>query len=128
MQRVSEALLIFGIVSAVRIERATVVSGLDFPRDLRAIWVAMVQQQFAGPQPARIKVGQIATRPAVSGCIRLLVGHEHSLHVEPHASGEEKRQEQAESGIFEQRCAKSRSMLQLMRANLRCDCESASPR
>ncbi len=52
----------------------------------------MMQQQFAGSQPARIEIGEIASRPSVGGGVRLLVGHQHALHVEPHASGEQQRQ------------------------------------
>ena len=56
MHGICEALLIFRIVCAIWIEGAPVISALNFSRDLRAVGIAMMQEQFPRSQPARIKV------------------------------------------------------------------------
>ena len=62
----------------------------------------MVQEQFARSQPARIKIGKIASRPAVGRSLSPLVWRQHFLHVEPHASGEQQREQHTEDGFFRQ--------------------------
>ncbi len=92
VNRIGKTLLIFGIVGTIRVKDASVVAALNFPRNLRAVGIAIVQQQLPRPQPARIEIGEIASRSSVGRGIRLLIGHQHFLHVEPHAPGEEQRQ------------------------------------
>ena len=64
IHRISKSLPVLGIVSPSRIQFAPVVSLLDFCRDVVAVGIAVMQQQFARPQPARIQIGEIARADA----------------------------------------------------------------
>ena len=82
---ISEPLLVFGIVRPRGIERAPVISLLDFDGNVIAVRIAVVKQQFPRPQPARIQVRQIAARTLARCSIRNLKAHEDSIHIKPHA-------------------------------------------
>ena len=75
------------------------VSGLDFPSDIFAVRIAMMKQQLARAEPARIDVRKIAPRAAMCGCISPLVRDEHILHIKPHARCQQQRGRQACFGI-----------------------------
>src|SRR4029077_14738667 len=60
VDRIGKTLLILRIIGPGWIQHAAVVALLYFDRDVAGIGVAVVQQQFARPQPTRIEIGQIA--------------------------------------------------------------------
>ena len=116
IHRIGKTLLVAGISRAGGVERPSVIAGLNFAGDVVGVGVAMVQQQLARAQPARVQIGEHAPRPAVSRGVGLLEGHQHSLYVEPQAGGEKRRQQPPELATLPQNWReRNRSMLQLMR-------------
>lgn len=96
---ISKALLIFRIGRAGIIQSAPVVALLYLKGDLSAVGIAMMQQQFAGTQPSRIKVGQIASRTPMQLCILNLMGYKDSVKIEPHARGRNDSQHETDYGF-----------------------------
>ena len=91
VHRIGKSLPVPGIVRPSRIQFAAVVSLLDFCRNVAAVGIAVMQQKFAPPQPARIKIGKIAPRTLVRRRVGFFIGNQHALHVEPHAACAQQR-------------------------------------
>jgi len=70
-----------------------VVSDLNVAGDFGAVGVAMMQEQFAGAEPAWVEVGQNAAGAAVGGGIGDLIRNQDALNVEPHAARHKQRQQ-----------------------------------
>ena len=70
---IGETLLVLRISGASGIERTPVIANLNLARDFGTIWIAVMQQQFSRAKPARVEIGQIATRATVGGCLRQLM-------------------------------------------------------
>jgi hypothetical protein len=85
INRISKPLLVLGIIRPRCIQHAPVISLLDFYRDIVAVRIALVQQQFPCTQPARIKIRQIPARTLMRRRIRDLVAHQNSIDIKPHA-------------------------------------------
>src|ERR1039458_980224 len=86
IDRISKPLLVFRIVRPSRIQHTPVVSLLDFYRDVVAVRIAVVEQQFTRPQPARIEIRQIAARTLMLLRVGSFIRNEHALYIEPHAA------------------------------------------
>ena len=70
----------------------TVISFLNFERDVVAIRIAMVEQKLTGPPPSRIKIGEIPAWHLAHVGIGNLVCAQDAVHVEPHACRNHRRQ------------------------------------
>src|SRR5208337_794765 len=82
---VGECLLIILTSGPDRIERAAVVSGLNFVRDFGAVRVSAMQEKFLSADPKFIEVGKISSWFQAGGGIRDLIGNQHAVGVQPYA-------------------------------------------
>src|SRR5260370_41135863 len=85
VHRVGESLLVDWVCRARSIERAAVVSSLNLTRDLGAIRISAMEEQFPRAQPARIEIGKIAARAVMRGGVGDLMRNQHTIDVSPHA-------------------------------------------
>jgi hypothetical protein len=124
VNRVGKPLLVFGVARQRWIKGSSVISGLNFAGNFGTIRITVVKDQFAGSEPARIQVGKISARSAVGGSIGLLILDQHALHIKPHATCHQNRQQQTEFGSIQQYWKRRIDpMLQLMPQASSCACE-----
>jgi hypothetical protein len=102
VNRIGKPLLIFGVVRQGRIEGPSVISGLYLAGNFGAVRITVAKDQFPGSEPARIQVGKISARSAVRSSVGLLILDQHPLHVKPHATCHQNRQQQTEFGSIQQ--------------------------
>src|SRR5258708_36277296 len=82
---IGKSLLVFGIVRPSRIERSPVVSFLNFYRDVVAVGIPVVPQQFARSRPAWVRIGQVAARTVAACRVRDVIAEQDSVDGGPHA-------------------------------------------
>src|ERR1700722_16380378 len=83
IHRIRESLPVLGIARPRWVEGAPVVSLLNFESDFVAVGIALMQQQFASAQPARVKVGEITARLVVRSRVGHLMPPENPVHIKP---------------------------------------------
>src|SRR5208282_1816079 len=91
--RISKSLLVDGVSGTRSIERAAVVSGLNFSCDLGAIRISAMQEEFPRSQPTGIEIGKISARPVMRSGVRNLVRNQHTVRIGPRAHSTKDRKQ-----------------------------------